>query len=123
MACRFSSGRAAQFAVMTFHIIGLLSVAGSLLPARAEPSTAVPPAGACADDNGGITLGPDLTSGKWLWGNGDLAAITHTITDGVARPKQYMGVMPPMGGAQLSQSDVAAVAAYVWALGHRAQTH
>ena len=26
--------------------------------------------------------------------------------------------MPPMGGAQLSQADVAAVAAYVWAIGH-----
>jgi mono/diheme cytochrome c family protein len=27
--------------------------------------------------------------------------------------------MPPMGGAQLSSSDLDAVAAYVWALGHR----
>ena len=27
--------------------------------------------------------------------------------------------MPPMGGAQLSQADVAAVADYVWALGHQ----
>jgi len=29
-----------------------------------------------------------------------------------------MGVMPPLGGAALSGSDVAAVAAYVWAVGH-----
>jgi hypothetical protein len=27
--------------------------------------------------------------------------------------------MPPMGGKQLSPSEVSAVAAYVWALGHR----
>jgi glucose/arabinose dehydrogenase/mono/diheme cytochrome c family protein len=67
----------------------------------------------------GTPLGPDLTSGRWLWGDGSLAAITRTITDGVASPKEYRGVMPPLGGAQLSSSEVAAVAAYVWALGHR----
>jgi len=27
--------------------------------------------------------------------------------------------MPPMGGAQLSKGDLAAVAAYVWAVGHQ----
>jgi glucose/arabinose dehydrogenase/mono/diheme cytochrome c family protein len=79
--------------------------------------------GTCAGCHGsnakGTPLGPDLTLGKWLWGNGDLASITQTITDGVANPKAYRSVMPPLGGAQLSQSDVAAVAAYVWALGHR----
>jgi mono/diheme cytochrome c family protein len=66
----------------------------------------------------GTPLGPDLTSGKWLWGAGDLASIARTITDGVANPKEYRSAMPPLGGAQLSPSDVAAVAAYVWALGH-----
>jgi mono/diheme cytochrome c family protein len=79
--------------------------------------------GTCAGCHGlnakGTPLGPDLTSGNWLWGSGDLADITRIITDGVASPKKYRSVMPPMGGAQLSQSDVAAVAAYVWALGHR----
>jgi glucose/arabinose dehydrogenase/mono/diheme cytochrome c family protein len=67
----------------------------------------------------GTPLGPDLTNGRWLWGDGSLVAITRTITDGVAEPKEYRSVMPPMGGAQLSSSEVAAVAAYVWALGHR----
>jgi glucose/arabinose dehydrogenase/mono/diheme cytochrome c family protein len=78
--------------------------------------------GTCAGCHGlnakGTPLGPDLTSGKWLWG-GDLAAISRVISDGVPSPKEYRGVMPPLGGAQLSPSDVAAVAAYVWALGHR----
>lgn len=29
--------------------------------------------------------------------------------------------MPPMGGAQLSPSEVSALAAYIWALNHRAE--
>ena len=69
----------------------------------------------------GTPLGPDLTNGKWLWGDGSLPAITRTITNGVPDPKEHRGVMPPMGGAQLSPSEVSAVAAYVWALGHRSE--
>jgi mono/diheme cytochrome c family protein len=71
----------------------------------------------------GTPLAPDLTRGKWLWGNGSLAAITRTITDGVPNPKEYRSAMPPMGGAQLSHSDLRAVAAYVWALGHQKSVH
>jgi mono/diheme cytochrome c family protein len=36
----------------------------------------------------------------------------------VPHPKDHLGAMPPMGGVQLSQADVAAVADYVWALAH-----
>src|SRR5580704_9573597 len=71
----------------------------------------------------GTPLAPDLTRGKWLWGNGSLAAITRTITDGVPNPKEYRSAMPPMGGAQLSHSDLRSVAAYVWALGHQKSVH
>jgi glucose/arabinose dehydrogenase/mono/diheme cytochrome c family protein len=67
----------------------------------------------------GTPLGPDLTSGRWLWGDGSLAAITHTIAEGVANPKEYRSPMPPMGGSRLSQQDLDAVAAYVWALGNQ----
>jgi glucose/arabinose dehydrogenase/mono/diheme cytochrome c family protein len=66
----------------------------------------------------GTPLGPDLTSGKWLWGDGSLASIKRTITDGVPNPKEYRSAMPPLGGAQLSPSEVSAVADYVWALSH-----
>jgi glucose/arabinose dehydrogenase/mono/diheme cytochrome c family protein len=80
-------------------------------------------AGTCAGCHGsnakGTPLGPDITSGHWLWGDGSLASITRTIADGVPNPKDYRSPMPPMGGAQLSNSDVRAVAAYVWALSHR----
>jgi glucose/arabinose dehydrogenase/mono/diheme cytochrome c family protein len=69
----------------------------------------------------GTPLGPDLTSSKWLWGDGSLPAITQIITSGVSHPKEYGAVMPPMGGAQLSPSEVSAVAAYVWALSHQSE--
>jgi mono/diheme cytochrome c family protein len=46
-------------------------------------------------------------------------AITRTIAHGVPKPKNHTGVMPPMGGTQLSQADLAAVADYVWAIGHQ----
>jgi glucose/arabinose dehydrogenase/cytochrome c5 len=69
----------------------------------------------------GTPLGPDLTKGKWLWGDGSLAAISRTITEGVANPKEHTGVMPPMGGAQLSPSEVSALAAYIEALNQRAE--
>ena len=78
-----------------------------------------PCAGCHGSDAKGTPLGPDLTSGHWLWDDGSLPAITRTITDGVPHPKQYPGVMPPMGGAQLSPAEVSAVAAYVWALSHQ----
>jgi len=65
----------------------------------------------------GSPVGPDLTRGPWLWGDGSLAAITRTITQGVAQPKQTGGAMPPMGGAALTPGQVQALAAYVWAIG------
>ncbi|HEY0181045.1 MAG TPA: PQQ-dependent sugar dehydrogenase [Dokdonella sp.] len=78
--------------------------------------------GCHGSDAKGSPIGPDLTSGTWLWSDGSLKAIAQTITQGVAQPKQTSGAMPPKGGAPLSASDVDAVAAYVWAVGHpRAQ--
>ncbi len=66
----------------------------------------------------GTPVGPNLTSGKWLWGDGSLASLTSTIENGVPEPKQHPGAMPPMGGVELSKDDLAAVSAYVWAIGH-----
>ncbi|MGH6794258.1 MAG: c-type cytochrome [Methylocella sp.] len=78
--------------------------------------------GTCAGCHGlngeGTPEGPDLRGDKWLWGDGSLRAITKTITDGVSHPKEYTGAMPPKGGVPLSQADVKAVAAYVWAISH-----
>jgi len=77
------------------------------------------PCTGCHGANGtGSTLGPDLTSGKWLWSNGSYQGIASTIAEGVAQPKQFRAPMPAMGGAQLSSDQLFAVAAYVWALSH-----
>ncbi len=63
-------------------------------------------------------LAPDLTSGKWLHGDGSYAFIVRTVEKGVPQPKQSLGPMPPMGGANLSPAEVHAVAAYVFSLSH-----
>jgi glucose/arabinose dehydrogenase/mono/diheme cytochrome c family protein len=78
-----------------------------------------PCVGCHGSDAKGTPLGPDLTGGTWLWGDGSLQSITQIITNGVPNPKAYRSGMPPMGGAQLSPAEVSAVAAYVWALSHQ----
>ena len=79
-------------------------------------------AGCHGSDARGTPLGPDLTSGRWLWGDGSLDAIANTIARGVPAPKEHTGVMPPMGGAQLTRAQVRAAAAYVYALSHTGAT-
>jgi len=76
--------------------------------------------GCHGSDAGGTSVGPALNSGSWVDTDGSLDSITRIITIGVAHPRNYTGVMPPLGGAPLSKQDVAAVAAYVWAVGHAA---
>jgi glucose/arabinose dehydrogenase/mono/diheme cytochrome c family protein len=74
----------------------------------------------CHGENGqGTTVGPDLTTGKWMWSDGSLAGITKTINEGVSRPKKYRSIMPAMGGADLTPDQVAALAAYVWGFSHQ----
>jgi glucose/arabinose dehydrogenase/mono/diheme cytochrome c family protein len=75
--------------------------------------------GGChGSDAKGSPIGPDLTSGTWLWSDGSLKGIERTIATGVAEPKEHGGAMPPMGGVQLSDAELRAVAAYAWAVGH-----
>src|SRR5579863_2852208 len=74
---------------------------------------------ACHGANGkGSPMGPDLTSRKRLWTDGSYPELLNVITNGVKQPKQYRSPMPPMGGAQLTPDQRAAVAAYVWSLSH-----
>jgi mono/diheme cytochrome c family protein len=61
-------------------------------------------------------LGPDLTDGQWLHGDGGFAFLQKVIQTGVSKPKQSMAVMPPMGGGKLTDAQLAALAAYVKAL-------
>lgn len=74
--------------------------------------------GCHGSDASGSPQGPPLNDGHWMWSDGSLAGLTKTIETGVEHPKKYEGVMPPLGGAPLSKADLAAVAAYVWAIGH-----
>ena len=75
----------------------------------------------CHGESGqGTPLGPDLMGKKWLWGDGSYAGIAKTIREGVSQPKQYRSPMPPMGGTELTPDQISALAAYVWALSHRA---
>ena len=64
-------------------------------------------------------MAPSLVSGHWLWGDGSLQSIEATVGNGVPQPKKYRDPMPPMGGAQLSPTQMTAVSAYVWALNHQ----
>lgn len=75
--------------------------------------------GCHGSDGKGSTVGPNLTSGQWSWGDGSWQAIAATIEKGVPVPKHADGAMPPRGGAPLSDADVRAVAAFVWGLSHQ----
>ena len=74
-------------------------------------------AGCHGSDGRGTPVGADLTSGPWLWSDGSLAGIQKTIVQGVPKPKQAGGAMPPFGGTPLKPDQVKAVAAYVCAIG------
>jgi glucose/arabinose dehydrogenase len=78
-----------------------------------------PCAGCHGMDAKGTPLAPDLTADKWLWGDGSYTSIVRTIRQGVPNPKAHTGVMPPMGGAQLTPAQLAAVGAYVYAISHQ----
>ena len=70
-------------------------------------------------DGRGSETAPDLTRHTPLWGDGSLQSITGIVKSGVPHPRQYAEPMPPMGGAQLTPEELAAVGAYVWGLSHR----
>lgn len=78
--------------------------------------------GGChGSDATGTPLGPNLAKGRWIWSDGSLAALKQTITDGVPKPKEHRSPMPPMGGSELSPEELDNLAAYIWAVGHRAR--
>ena len=64
-------------------------------------------------------LGPNLTDGTWLHGDGSAAFIDSIVRNGVPKPKQSASPMPPMGGAKLSDEQVKAVTSYILSLGSR----
>ncbi len=79
--------------------------------------------GCHGSDAKGTAQGPSLVSGNFVQGaggqgDGSYEGITKTIAQGVPKPRNFSDAMPPKGGSPLSDADVAAVAAYVWAISH-----
>ena len=74
--------------------------------------------GACQACHGpqatGTQLGPDLTDSEWLnITDPSVEQIVTLIKTGVVQPKEHPAPMPPMGGANLTDEQVEALAGYV----------
>jgi len=72
---------------------------------------------ACHGPTAHGAIGPDLTDGTWLHAKGGYLEILHQVLTGVSEEESLSGlVMPPRGGADITDAQVYAVAAYVWYL-------
>ena len=72
---------------------------------------------ACHGSKGAGSLAPSLADETWVHSKGTLEEITAQIIHGVPKEESKSGiVMPPKGGATLTDDDVKAVAAYVYSL-------
>lgn len=67
-------------------------------------------------DGAGGAMAPALNKNIWLWSDGSVAGLEKVIRSGVAEPKKSNGVMPPLGGSDLSGDDVRALSSYIWAI-------
>lgn len=110
---------------------GLVAV-GGVSPRPADPVDQPPAAqdtlgkaiftgkGLCTACHGpdakGTVLAPDLTDTKWLHADGTVESIEKVVKAGVPTPKEHPAPMPPMGGAQLTDAEIRAVATYVASL-------
>jgi mono/diheme cytochrome c family protein len=75
---------------------------------------------ACHGSKGEGLVGPNLTDSEWIHSKGTYEDIVTQIDKGVTKEESKSGVvMPPKGGADLSDDDVKAIAAYVHSLSHK----
>lgn len=66
----------------------------------------------------GTQLAPDLTDTTWInVSERNYDEIVSLINSGVPQPEEHPAPMPPMGGANLSEAQVNALAAYIVSLG------
>lgn len=79
--------------------------------------------GVCAGCHGqggaGSAAAPALNDAQWLNIDGTYEGIVTVITNGVANPVQFPGVMPPRGGGSFTDEQVRSIGAYVYALGQQ----
>lgn len=72
------------------------------------------------DGKGMKGLGANLADDQWLHSKGSYEEIVKQILDGVpGNVSTTKVVMPPRGGAKLSDDQIKVVAAYVWRLSHK----
>jgi mono/diheme cytochrome c family protein len=75
---------------------------------------------ACHGANAQGAVGPNLTDAEWVHSDGSYDAIVKQITTGVTAEQSKTKIpMPPKGGAQITDDEVKAVAAYVYSLSHK----
>lgn len=70
-------------------------------------------------DGAQATVAPNLVDDAWLHSDGSWEGIYNTVKSGVMAPKQFTSIMPPYGGAPLTEEKTRAVAAYVYSLSHK----
>jgi mono/diheme cytochrome c family protein len=71
----------------------------------------------------GGALGPALTDQEWIHlQDGSYDEILEITRSGVDRPAEYPAPMPPRGGANITDDQLRAVAAYVFALSRGVHT-
>ena len=76
---------------------------------------------ACHGPDGTGAIGPDLTDDEWLIGDGEYEQLVAQILQGVTAAEAtnpLKAIMPPKGGAGITDAQVRSVAAYVWTLSH-----
>lgn len=73
---------------------------------------------ACHGPNAqGTQLGPDLTDAEWLHISGpDVGELATVIRTGVPQPQRFPAPMPAMGGANLNDAQLQALAGYIASL-------
>lgn len=73
----------------------------------------------CHGEDAAGGMGADLTDEEWWHSDGSYEGILATVINGVTGEQSVRGpqsTMEPRGGTQLSDEQLAAVAAYVWSL-------
>jgi len=74
---------------------------------------------ACHGQDGvGSQLGPAFNNNEWLQIEGSYESILEQINTGTTTPVQFPGLMLPRAGTNMTDDQVAAVAAYVYTLSH-----
>jgi mono/diheme cytochrome c family protein len=76
---------------------------------------------ACHGPDAKGAIGPDLTDAEWLIGDGEYEQLVDQILEGVSAAEathELGAIMPPKGGAAITDAQVRAVAAYIWTLSH-----